>query len=121
MATVRYFVTDVGSSIEYYRKNLGFVVTQNWGGNFAKIQLDDLELWISGPNTSAAMPMTDGSKPIPGGWNRLVIKVNNIETIVEKLKEEGIKMRNEILTGVGGKQILIEDPSGNPIELFQEK
>ena len=120
MAIVRYLVTDVGSNLNFYTKNFGFTVKQSWE-NFAKIQLEDLELWISGPKASAAKAMPDGKKPIPGGWNRIVIKVDNIEEFVEGLKKEGVTMRNEILSGVGGKQIVIEDPSGNPIEIFEEK
>ena len=83
------------------------------------IAKDDLTLWLSGPQTSAAQPMPDGRQPQPGGWNRIVIEVDDIEAVVASLAEAGTVFRNTILSGTGGKQILAEDPSGNPIELFE--
>jgi catechol 2,3-dioxygenase-like lactoylglutathione lyase family enzyme len=119
MATIRYLVKDVESSIEFFTKYLGFEVIEKMGTAFAIIEKDDLILWLSGPQTSAARPMPDGRTPEPGGWNRFVIEVTDIEALVSTLKDAGISFRNEIISGPGGKQILAEDPSGNPIEIFQ--
>lgn len=119
MATFRYLVTDVEASIEFYTKHLGFGVVEKMGSAFAIVEKGDLSLWLSGPQTSAARPMPDGSAPQPGEWNRFVIEVADIETLVSTMKDAGISFRNEIISGPGGKQILAEDPSGNPIEIFQ--
>lgn len=119
MATLRYLVHDVGTSIEFYTKHLGFELVEQMGPAFAIVSKGDLNLWLSGPQTSAARPMPDGRKPEPGGWNRFVIEVHDIETLVTTMKHAGISFRNDIITGPGGKQILAEDPSGNPIEIFE--
>jgi len=119
MATIRYLVKDVEISIEFYTKHLGFHLIEKMGPAFAILEKDDLSLWLSSPQTSAARPMPDGSTPQPGGWNRFVIEVADIESLVSTMKAEGISFRNEIISGPGGKQILAEDPSGNPIEIFQ--
>jgi catechol 2,3-dioxygenase-like lactoylglutathione lyase family enzyme len=119
MATIRYMVNDVEISIEFYTKHLGFSLLEKMGPAFAMIEKGDLQIWLSGPQSSAARAMPDGSVPQPGGWNRFVIEVNDIETLVTTMKKAGISFRNEIITGPGGKQILAEDPSGNPIEIFQ--
>lgn len=119
MATLRYLVKDVEESIEFYTKLLGFQLVEKMGPAFAIVEKEDLQLWLSGPQTSAARPMPDGRIPQPGGWNRIVIEVKNIEGLVMEMKKEGIIFRNEIISGQGGKQILAEDPSGNPIEIFQ--
>lgn len=119
MATIRYMVNEVSASIEFYTKHLGFELTQQMGPAFAIVSKDDLNLWLSGPQTSAARPMPDGRKPEPGGWNRLVIEVQNIESLIASMKSSGLSFRNEIISGPGGKQILVEDPSGNPIEIFE--
>lgn len=119
MATVRYFVHDVDAAITFYTEGLGFTLAERWGPPFAIVQKDDLKLWLSGPQTSAAKPMPDGRHPAPGGWNRLVIEVDDLVALVERLQGAGTTFRNEILVGVGGKQILAEDPSGNPVELFE--
>jgi catechol 2,3-dioxygenase-like lactoylglutathione lyase family enzyme len=119
MATVRYLVKDVEASIEFYTKHFGFSLLEKMGPAFAMIEKDDLQIWLSGPQSSAARAMPDGSVPQAGGWNRFVIEVENIEILVSTMKTEGIAFRNEIITGPGGKQILAEDPSGNPIEIFQ--
>jgi catechol 2,3-dioxygenase-like lactoylglutathione lyase family enzyme len=119
MAVIRYLVNDVEGSIEFYTKHLGFELTQQMGPAFAIISKDDLQLWLSGPQTSAARPMPDGRKPESGGWNRFVIEVDDIEALVVSMKSAGVLFRNDIVTGPGGKQILAEDPSGNPIEIFQ--
>ena len=119
MATIRYLVNDVGTSLEFYTKHLGFELTQQMGPAFAIVSKDDLNIWLSGPQSSAARPMPDGRKPAAGGWNRFVIEVDDIESLVVSMKSAGILFRNEIITGPGGKQILAEDPSGNPIEIFE--
>ena len=118
MASVRYFVSDVEEAIAFYTHKLGFSLEENFGP-FAIVSKEDLKLWLSDPRTSAARPMTDGRIPEPGGWNRMVIEVDDLASLVETLKGEGTIFRNEIISGVGGLQILAEDPSGNPIELNQ--
>jgi catechol 2,3-dioxygenase-like lactoylglutathione lyase family enzyme len=119
MATIRYMVNDVEASIQFYTTHLGFSLLEKMGPAFAMIEKDDLQIWLSGPQSSAARPMPDGRMPQPGGWNRFVIQVNDIEGLVTAMKKAGISFRNEIITGPGGKQTLAEDPSGNPIEIFQ--
>ena len=121
MAIVRYMVNDVERAISFYVGHLGFKVKEQYGTTFAMITKDDLTLWLSGPQTSAAQPMPDGRQPVAGGWNRLVIQVADLEAVVAQLTKSGAVFRNTILSGVGGKQILVEDPSGNPIELFEAK
>ena len=116
MVNFRYFVSNIEESIAFYTERLGFTLVQNFGP-FAIVSKEDLRLWLSDPRTSAAQPMTDGSIQEPGGWNRFVVQVDDLPSLVEKLKAEGTIFRNEILGGVGGLQILAEDPSGNPIEL----
>jgi len=118
MATIRYFVSDVEEAVAFYTQQLGFSLDQQFGP-IAMVSRADLQLWLSGPRTSAARPMPDGRIPEPGGWNRLVIQVDDLTSLVETLKGEGTHFRNEIISGPGGKQILAEDPAGNPIELFQ--
>lgn len=119
MALVRYLVDDVESAIAFYTDQIGFTLDQQMGPAFAIVSRGDLSLWLSGPQSSAARPMPDGRRPEPGGWNRLVITVGNLETRVDELKQAGLKFRNEIVTGPGGKQILLEDTAGNPVELFE--
>jgi catechol 2,3-dioxygenase-like lactoylglutathione lyase family enzyme len=118
MATVRYMVNDVEEAVKFYVEMLGFALEQNMGA-IAMVSKDGLTLWLAGQQSSAARPMPDGRKPEAGGWNRFVIEVDDIEARVERMRGMGIKFRNDIVTGPGGKQILVEDPSGNPIELFQ--
>jgi catechol 2,3-dioxygenase-like lactoylglutathione lyase family enzyme len=112
-------VNDVEAAVSFYTQRLGFRVGQRMGPAFATVLRDDLTLWLAGPQSSAARPMPDGRRPQAGGWNRLVIQVDDIAALVNELKQAGVRFRNEIVTGVGGKQILLEDPSGNPVELFQ--
>ena len=121
MATLRYLVQDVDASVDFYTQWLGFTLSERWGPPFAIVAKDDLKLWLSGPQTSAAKPMPDGRQPEPGCWNRLVLEVDDLATLVTQLKATGIKFRNEIIEGPGGKQILAEDPSGNPLELFEAR
>jgi catechol 2,3-dioxygenase-like lactoylglutathione lyase family enzyme len=121
MATVRYLVTDVERATEFYVERLGFVVEQEMLPAFARIRRDDLTLWLAGPTSSAARPMPDGSRPEAGGWNRFVIQVADLAAVVEDLGAAGARFRNDVVTGPGGKQILIEDPDGNPVELFEAR
>ncbi|MBV9801823.1 MAG: VOC family protein [Solirubrobacterales bacterium] len=119
--SVRYIVEDVDAAIDFYCRELGFHEVMHPAPAFAMLSHGDLRLVLSapggGPGGGAAMP--DGTVPTPGGWNRFQIEVEDLESTVARLREHGTRFRNEIVTGVGGKQILVEDPSGNPIELFQ--
>jgi catechol 2,3-dioxygenase-like lactoylglutathione lyase family enzyme len=119
MATIRYLVNDVDEALNFYVQRLGFEERERWGSVFAMVSRGDLILWLSGPQTSAARPMPDGRQPEAGGWNRLVLEVDDIVSVVEELLAAGATFRNEIISGPGGQQVLLEDPSGNPIELFQ--
>jgi catechol 2,3-dioxygenase-like lactoylglutathione lyase family enzyme len=121
MATVRYLVKDVERAETFYVERLGFVVEGEMLPAFARIRRDDLTLWLAGPTSSAARPMPDGAVPEPGGWNRFVIEVDDLTAVVEALGEDGVVFRNDVVTGPGGKQILIEDPEGNPVELFEAR
>jgi catechol 2,3-dioxygenase-like lactoylglutathione lyase family enzyme len=120
MATVRYLVNDVDTALPFYEA-LGFAVTERWGPPFVMLASGDLTLWLSGPGTSAAKPLTDGSVPTPGGWNRLVIQVADLPASMQALRRMGVRFRSEPVQGPGGQQVLIEDPSGNPVELFQAR
>jgi catechol 2,3-dioxygenase-like lactoylglutathione lyase family enzyme len=120
MATVRYLVKDVDTSLPFYSA-LGFTVAERWGPPFVMLTLGDLTLWLSGPGTSASKPLADGSIPVPGGWNRLVIEVADLDASMQALRPTGARFRSEPVEGPGGRQVLVEDPSGNPIELFQAK
>ena len=119
MASVRYLVKDVEASIKFYSDSLGFNLKQQFGPAMAIVAKGDLTLWLAGPPSSAAQPMPDGRKPEPGGWNRLVLQVEDLADLVSRLKSQGVRFRNEMINGPGGSQILCEDPSGNVIELFQ--
>ena len=120
MARVRYFVDDVEGAVAFYVSKLGFELEQQYAPAFASVIHGDLTLWLAGPKASASKPMIDGATPSPGGgWNRLVLAFDDLEPVVSKLKADGVKFRNDILKGVGGKQIICEDPAGNVIELFQ--
>ena len=117
---VRYIVNDVDKVIPFYTDMLGFKVEMHPAPGFASLSRGDLQLLLNRPGAGAAgQAMPDSQLPTPGGWNRIQIEVEDLEAIVEKLKSAGGRFRNAIVTGNGGKQILIEDPSGNPIELFQ--
>jgi catechol 2,3-dioxygenase-like lactoylglutathione lyase family enzyme len=119
MAVVRYLVGDVDNAIAFYTGRLGFTLEQQIGPAFAIVSRDDLTLWLSGPQSSAARPMPDGRHPEPGGWNRLVVEVDDLPAKVAELRQAGLRFRNEIVTGPGGKQIVLEDSDGNPVELFE--
>ena len=117
---VRYMVNDVDAAVAFYTEQLGFHLDGRPAPPIAMLSSkEDLELLVSGPRTSAARPMPDGRKPEPGGWNRIVIQFDDLEPVVARLRAAGVTFRNEIISGPGGKQVLAEDPSGNPIELFE--
>jgi catechol 2,3-dioxygenase-like lactoylglutathione lyase family enzyme len=116
---VRYLVDDVQAAIDFYTGHLGFSLISNMAPAFADVRRGALRLLLSGPTSSAGRPMPDGRTPGPGGWNRIHLIVDDIEAEVERLHGEGVPFRNEIVTGPGGRQILLDDPSGNPVELFQ--
>ena len=118
MGTIRYIVEDTDESVNFYVQYLGLELLFNVGP-YARVAKDDLTLWISNAESSAGRPMPDGRVPKAGGWNRFVLEVDDIESVVTSMSQAGVKFRNDITSGPGGKQILIEDPSGNPIELFQ--
>ena len=120
MPTVRYLVDDVDAAIAFY-KALGFKLADRWGPPFAIVKRGSLSLWISGPGTSARKKLKDGSVPVPGGWNRLVIEVKDLAATIEKLTAQGARFRSKPISGPGGQQVLVEDPSGNPVELFQPR
>jgi predicted enzyme related to lactoylglutathione lyase len=119
--SIRYMVNDTETAIRFYTQLLGFELLERWEPAFAMVGKDNLVLWLSGPNTSAAQAMPDGRVPEPGGWNRIVLEVSGLEPLITNLKLAGVVFRNKMIDGVGGKQILIEDPSGNPIKLFEAK
>ena len=121
MAVIRYLVSDVDVAVEFYINILGFELVEKWGPPFAMVKRGDLTLWLSGPGSSASRPLTDGSKPLPGGWNRLVLETDDLASLMEKLTQSGAHFRGEIVSGPGGKQVLVNDPSGNLIELFQSR
>jgi len=116
----RYIVKDVDASVVFYTEMLGFYADQHVKSAFASLSLGNSHLFINRPGAGGAgQAMPDGTVPVPGGWNRILITVDNLENKVKELKSKGASFRNEIVTGVGGKQILLQDPSGNLIELFQ--
>src|SRR5881296_3631546 len=121
MATVnvRYMVHDVEAAIAFYTTHFGFKLRSSAAPAFADIVRGDLRLLLAGPRSSAGRPMPDGRKPEPGGWNRIHFIVDDIAVEVDRLRSAGLTFRNEIISGPGGQQILVDDPSGNPIELFQ--
>ena len=116
---VRYMVDDVDVAVAFYTKHLGFTLLSNAAPAFADVTRGDLRLLLSGPTSSAGRPMPDGRQPGPGGWNRIEFVVEDIESEVDRLRAAGLQFRNDIVRGPGGAQILFDDPSGNPIELFQ--
>lgn len=115
---VRYFVADVAKAKAFYLDVLGFHSVEDWGPAISIVEKDGDRLWLSGPISSAARPMPDGSVPQPGGWNRIVVAVEDMDGAVAHLTESGVTFRNEVIKGPGGSQVLIEDPDGNPIEVF---
>lgn len=116
---VRYMVTDVDAAVAFYVAHLGFELQSNAAPAFASVARGELRLLLSGPTSSAGRPMPDGRRPEPGGWNRIELIVEDLPVEVERLRAAGLTSRNEIVRGPGGAQIVFDDPSGNPIELFQ--
>jgi catechol 2,3-dioxygenase-like lactoylglutathione lyase family enzyme len=119
MAAIRYLVNNVDAAVAFYTGMLDFALVEKWGPPFAMVKRGDLTLWLSGPGSSAARPLSDGSRPMPGGWNRLVVETDDLASLVAKLTRAGAHFRSEIVSGPGGKQVLVDDPSGNAIELFE--
>jgi catechol 2,3-dioxygenase-like lactoylglutathione lyase family enzyme len=119
MVSVRYMVDDVDEAVAFYTKLLGFEAVFNAAPAFAEVHRGRLRLLLAGPMSSAGRPMPDGTKPGPGGWNRIHFVVEDIEAEVARLREAGATFRNDVIEGPGGKQILVQDPSGNVVELFQ--
>ena len=117
--SVRYMVDDVHQAIDFYTNHFGFEPGHNASPAFAEVRKGNLRLLLAGPESSAGRPMPDGRKPEPGGWNRIHFVVDDIEAEVERLRAAGLSFRNDIVSGPGGQQILVDDPSGNPIEIFQ--
>ena len=120
MAVVRLLVDDVDAALPFYRA-LGFKLADRWGPPFAIVKKKGLSVWLSGPGTSARKKLKSGGVPQPGGWNRLVIEVKDISATVAALEAQGAVFRSKPIKGPGGQQVLVEDPSGNPIELFQPR
>ena len=119
-ANVRYIVADVDGAVAFYRDLLGFHVEMHPGPGFAMVSNGDLKLMLNKPGAGGAgQAMPDGQAPAPGGWNRIQLEVEDLEAVVENLTRAGARFRNRIVVGNGGKQILLDDPSGNPIELFE--
>jgi catechol 2,3-dioxygenase-like lactoylglutathione lyase family enzyme len=116
---VRYLVDDVDAAIAFYTEHLGFSLLSNASPAFAEVAREDLRLLLSGPKSSAGRPMPDGRQPEPGGWNRIEFVVDDIAAEVERLRGAGARFRSDVVRGPGGTQIVFDDPSGNPIELFQ--
>ena len=119
LVNVRYLVDDVEASVDFYTKHLGFTLRMSAAPAFADVVRGQLRLLLSGPKSSAGRPMPDGAVPGPGGWNRIHLIVSDIAAEVDRLRAAGLAFRNDIVTGPGGQQILLEDPSGNVVELFQ--
>jgi catechol 2,3-dioxygenase-like lactoylglutathione lyase family enzyme len=119
LANVRYMVDDVDDAVDFYTTHFGFTLRSSAAPAFADVVRGNLRLLLSGPKSSAGRSMPDGRTPRPGGWNRIHLIVEDIAAEIEQLRSAGVKFRNDIVSGPGGQQILLEDPAGNPIELFQ--
>lgn len=119
LVSVRYMVDDVQAALDFYTTHLGFTPIGPSSPAFASVTRGNLRLLLSGPDSSAGRPMPDGAKPGPGGWNRIHLIVGDIDAEVARLRQAGVTFRNDIVTGPGGRQILLKDPAGNVIELFQ--
>lgn len=119
MHGVRYQITDVARAVAFYTTHLGFTLEHQQLPAFASVSLGHSQVLLSGPQASGSRPMPNGQRQAPGGWNRIVIRVNDLPAFIDHLKKAGLHFRNEMETGPGGKQIQIEDPDGNPIELFE--
>lgn len=121
MGRIRYLVEDVDAARDFYTGHLGFVVEMDRPPGFAAVRCDDLTLLLSGVGgpSGGAQAMPDGRRPEPGGWNRLVVDVDDLVAVVDRLRDAGVTFRGEVVEGRGGRQVLLEDPSGNPVELFE--
>jgi catechol 2,3-dioxygenase-like lactoylglutathione lyase family enzyme len=117
--SVRYMVDDVDAAVDFYTRLFGFAPGHNASPAFAEVTRGSLRLLLAGPKSSAGRPMPDGRQPAPGGWNRIHFVVDDIASEVDRLRAAGVSFRNEIISGPGGQQTVLDDPSGNPIELFQ--
>jgi catechol 2,3-dioxygenase-like lactoylglutathione lyase family enzyme len=121
LVSVRYIVDDVDAAIDFYTRHFGFTVRSSMSPAFADVVRGRLRLLLSGPTSSGGRRLPDGRTPQPGGWNRIHLVVDDIEREVERLQGEGISFRSEIVSGPGGQQIVLDDPAGNPVELFQPR
>ncbi len=119
--SVRYMIDDVPAAVEFYTKHLGFTLADDASPAFAAVVRDGVRLLLSGKASSGRRAMPDGGVPVPGGWNRMQLQVEDLEAEVKRLREAGLRFRNDIVTGPGGSQILFDDPSGNPVELFEPR
>ena len=117
--SIRYMIDDVPIAVKFYTTHLGFTLDLDASPAFASVTRDGVRLLLSGKTSSGRQAMPDSREPVPGGWNRIQIQVNNLEAEIQRLRKAGLKFRNEIVKGPGGSQILLDDPSGNPVELFQ--
>jgi catechol 2,3-dioxygenase-like lactoylglutathione lyase family enzyme len=117
--SVRYMVDDVAAAIDFYTDHLGFALQTTALPAFADVTRGNLRLLLAGPASSAGRPMSDGERPGPGGWNRVHLVVDDLDAEIARLQSEGVPFRNEVVTGPGGSQVLVVDPSGNVVELFQ--
>jgi len=117
----RYLVHDVPAVLPFYNELLGFSIEAQWGPAFAIVRRGETVVWLSGPDSSAAQPMPDGRRPQPGGWNRVVLEVEDLDALIATLRSANVTFRNAPVSGPGGIQVVIEDPSGNPIELFKPR
>jgi catechol 2,3-dioxygenase-like lactoylglutathione lyase family enzyme len=118
---VRYIVHDVEAAIDFYTSHLGFALMSSHLPAFADVERGDLRLLLSGPESSGARQLPDGRRPEPGGWNRIHLIVDDIDAEVERLRNAGVPFRSDVISGPGGRQIVLDDPSGNPVELFQPR
>jgi catechol 2,3-dioxygenase-like lactoylglutathione lyase family enzyme len=123
MATVRYIVDDVDAALDFYRRQLGFEEIMHPAPTFAMLRRDDLRLLLSAPSGQGGggQALADGRRPEPGGWNRFSLDVPDLAAAVERLRAAGVRLRSDVVHGIGGDQVLLEDPSGNPVELFESK
>lgn len=119
LASVRYLVDDVDSAVDFYTSHLGFTLGRNAAPAFAEVIRGPLRLLLSGPTSSGARALSDGAIPVPGGWNRIHLIVDDIAAEVDRLRAAGLRFRNDIIIGPGGRQVLLQDPAGNLIELFE--
>lgn len=119
LVSVRYLVDDVDAALAFYTKSFGFTVRTSFAPAFADVVRGNLRLLLSGPESSAGRPMPDGTTPGPGGWNRIHLIVDDIEAEVQRLRGLGVRFRSDVVRGPGGQQIVLDDPAGNPVELFQ--